>query len=384
MTWPIAQLGSICQTTSGGTPSRAHEEYFDGSISWVKSGDLTDGYVFSCEEKITELGLKKSSAKLFPKDTVLIAMYGATVGKLGILGMEAATNQAICGITVPPELDRVFLFYFLLSQKKSLIEISTGGAQPNISQKILRNLYVPIPEIQEQRRIADILTRAESIVRLRREALKKTQEIIPALFLEMFGDPATNPKGFEIRRLSEIGTLDRGKSKHRPRDAAELYGGPYPFIQTGEVANSGGVIRKWIKTYSEAGLAQSRLWPKGTLCITIAANIAETGVLDFDACFPDSVVGFIPGPLATTGYVQTWLDFLQPTLEALAPQLAQKNINLAILRELPIPLPPLDRQVEYVRRVEQIRSIQSQATRALATAEAAFQALLHRAFAGEL
>jgi type I restriction enzyme S subunit len=134
----------------------------------------------------------------------------------------------------------------------------------------------------------------------------------------------------------------------------------YPFIQIGEIANSGGRITGYKATYSELGLAQSKLWPRGTLCITIAANIAKTGVLEFDACFPDSVVGFLPGTRVQTEFVQAWLAFLQPTLEANAPQAAQKNINLAILRELPVPVPPMPLQESFEQRCAQVFSIQSQ------------------------
>ena len=95
------------------------------------------------------------------------------------------------------------------------------------------------------------------------------------------------------QRWPQLGELNRGKSKHRPRNALHLYGGPYPFVQTGDIKNATGVIREYKQTYSEEGLKQSRLWPKGTLCITIAANIADTALLGFDACFPDSIVGFI-------------------------------------------------------------------------------------------
>ena len=112
-------------------------------------------------------------------------------------------------------------------------------------------------------------------------------------------DNAANPTyGAEwpIQKISSLGEFDRGKSKHRPRDAAHLYGGSYPFIQTGDVTNSDGRITSFRQTYSEAGLAQSRLWPVGTLAITIAANIAETALLTFPACFPDSVVGFTADP----------------------------------------------------------------------------------------
>ena len=126
------------------------------------------------------------------------------------------------------------------------------------------------------------------------------EDFLRSAFLEMFGDPVTNPKGWPLIKFSEIGELDRGKSQHRPRNAPELLGGPYPLIQTGDVANSGGYIRSYKSTYSEIGLKQSRMWPKGTLCITIAANIAKTGILTFDACFPDSVVGFSPNKKTNT------------------------------------------------------------------------------------
>ncbi len=236
------------------------------------------------------------------------------------------------------------------------------------------------PPIAEQRRIVDLLARAEGIVRLRREAQEKAAELIPAIFIDMFGNPATNPKQWPVRRFGDVGSLDRGKSRHRPRDASVLYGGPYPFIQTGDVANSGGRIRTYTAAYSAVGLAQSKLWKAGTLCITIAANIAKTGVLEFDACFPDSVVGFIPGDLVLVEFVQAWLDFLQPMLEANAPQAAQKNINLEILRALPIPVPSIGLQRAFVDRVERVLSISRQQAAALNKATATFDTLLSRAF----
>lgn len=236
------------------------------------------------------------------------------------------------------------------------------------------------PPIAEQRRIVDLLARAEGIVRLRREAQEKAAELIPAIFIDMFGNPATNPKQWPVRRFGDVGSLDRGKSRHRPRDASVLYGGPYPFIQTGDVANSGGRIRTYTAAYSAVGLAQSKLWKAGTLCITIAANIAKTGVLEFDACFPDSVVGFIPGDLVLVEFVQAWLGFLQPMLEANAPQAAQKNINLEILRALPIPVPSIGLQRAFVDRVERVLSISRQQAAALNKATATFDTLLSRAF----
>lgn len=145
--------------------------------------------------------------------------------------------------------------------------------------------------------------------------------------------------------LAEIGTLQRGRSRHRPRYAFHLYGGAYPFIQTGEVREARKYIRKYEKTYSEAGLAQSRLWPKGTLCITIAANIAELAILTFDACFPDSVLGFTPDNDKTDlDFVYYTLTHFQRELKHAGEGSVQDNINLATFEGIKFPIPPLPAQ----------------------------------------
>src|SRR5208337_768321 len=181
-----------------------------------------------------------------------------------------------------------------------------------------------------------------------------------------------------------VGTLDRGRSQHRPRDESSLFGGPYPFIQTGDVANSAGHITTFTQTYSQRGLAQSRLWPSGTLCITIAANIARTGILTFDACFPDSVVGFIPGSRVAIEYVQSWLRTIQKSLEDNAPQAAQKNINLKTLRELVLIVPPMELQRTFAARVAEIHMMEAAQADSRQRLNDLFQSLLHRAFQGEL
>ena len=148
-------------------------------------------------------------------------------------------------------------------------------------------------------------------------------------------------------KLSALGTFERGKSKHRPRDAAHLYGGPYPFIQTGDVTAAGGRITSYRQSYSEAGLAQSRLWPSGTLAITIAANIAETALLTFPACFPDSVVGFAAdGEKADVRFIEYLLRAMRERVQQRAYGSVQENINLEVLRDLKFPVPPLRLQVE--------------------------------------
>ena len=161
--------------------------------------------------------------------------------------------------------------------------------------------------------------------------------------------PMAGSSGNEGREvaLSDIGTIDRGRSRHRPRNAPELYGGPYPFIQTGDIKSSGGRIVSHTQTYSELGLSQSRLWPAGTMAITIAANIAETAILTYPACFPDSVVGFIGDQSkCDTRFVEYNFRQLRNKIqhENVGTGSAQDNINLQTLGDLRFPLPPLAEQ----------------------------------------
>ena len=196
------------------------------------------------------------------------------------------------------------------------------------------------------------------------------------------------PEGWCWATFSQLGELDRGKSKHRPRNAAHLYGGPYPFVQTGDVKAAGTFLHDYEQTYSAAGLKQSKLWPTGTLCITIAANIGESTILGIDACFPDSVVGFVPSSPISTRFIQLQLQAARRRIEAMAPATAQKNINLEVLYRVPIALAPESEQKRVVDEFDSIGSLEEQAglacTTGLARAMKLRQSTLKRAFEGKL
>ncbi|MEO7129417.1 MAG: restriction endonuclease subunit S [Rhodoferax sp.] len=197
------------------------------------------------------------------------------------------------------------------------------------------------------------------------------------------------PTGWVWATLSQVGWLDRGRSKHRPRNAPHLYGGSYPFVQTGDIREADTFIREASATYSEAGLAQSRLWPVDTVVITIAANIGKTAMLAMEACFPDSVVGFLPAADGVSiRFVEYFMRTAQQKLESEAPATAQKNINLEILERLCLPLPSMDEQLEIVRVVsDALDSAREQdVAMELALKQSAAQRknILKAAFAGQL
>lgn len=178
VSWEVKKISQVASTMSGGTPNRKKSEYYNGDIPWVKTGELIHKYLNNSEEKITELGLNNSSAKLMPVGTVLIAMYGATVGKSTILGISASTNQACCGIIPNKDyLNNEYLYYRLQYWKDKLISMATGAAQPNISQQLIKELLIPLPNLSEQEKIVDILNIQDEKIANEKANLDSLKEI---------------------------------------------------------------------------------------------------------------------------------------------------------------------------------------------------------------
>ncbi|WP_162150334.1 restriction endonuclease subunit S [Asticcacaulis sp. AC460] len=202
-------IEEFCLTGSGGTPSRSNDEFYGGNIPWVKSGELREKVVVETEEAITEEALAKSSAKLVPAGAILLAMYGATVGRLALLGIDAATNQAVCNIRPDHKVaDTAYVYRALEAKVPELIAMATGGAQPNISQDKIRKLKIPLPPLDEQKRIAAILDKADQLRQKRRQAIALLDSLTQSIFLEMFGDPIANPYGWPAKPLDECILID--------------------------------------------------------------------------------------------------------------------------------------------------------------------------------
>ena len=278
-----------------------------------------------------------------------------------------------------------FIYYYLSGNIWILEEGFKGAGLRHISKGYINNIDIPELSFEDQKRIVKILDEADTLRQKRKQAIEFLDDYLKSVFLEMFGEPVKNPKSWEKQKFEKLGTLDRGKSKHRPRNAPELLGGEHPLIQTGDVANAGIYIEKYTSTYSDIGLKQSKKWPKGTLCITIAANIAKTGILKFDACFPDSVVGFVADTNKTNSkFIHFWMSFFQKILEDNAPESAQKNINLKILRELDVINPPLNLQNKFADIVAKTESLKQKMIIQSEELENQFQALMQKAFKGTL
>ncbi|WP_071592105.1 restriction endonuclease subunit S [Baaleninema simplex] len=283
-----------------------------------------------------------------------------------------------------------FIFYLL--KNLNLNRFASGSGVPTLNRNIVHKELVKVPcSLSEQKQIVAILDEAfEGIDR----AIANTEKNLANAreLFESYLNAIFTQKGDDWieKTLKEVSTqFGRGKSKHRPRNDKKLYGGQYPFIQTGDIRKSNHIISEYSQTYNEVGLAQSKLWPKGTVCITIAANIAETGVLDFNACVPDSIICLVVDDCqANNMFVEYMLQAFKVVLQKKRKGSAQDNINMGTFKNQLFPFPDIELQKSLVSRLDALseatQRLESIYQRKLEALQELKQSILHKAFTGEL
>ena len=352
--WEIKKLGEVATFKGGGTPSKAIERYYTGNIPWASVRDMKDFRLSETEFHITNEAVENSATNILPKGTIIISTH-VGLGKICIIMQDTAINQDLKGVFLSDEIHKFYFSYWYQSISQHIIDNGKGATVKGVTMQFINSLPIPVPPLSEQTHIVAELDLLNDIIDKKRQQLKELDALSQSIFYDMFGDPVTNERGWKTKPLGSVGVFARGISKHRPRNAPELLGGTTPLIQTGDVANAGMYIRKYNSTYSDLGVQQSKIWKAGTLCITIAATIGKCAILSFDACFPDSVVGYtIDSSKVNNEYIYFLFQWLQSILEENAPAVAQKNINLKILNSLIAPVPPLALQQQFASRITAI------------------------------
>ena len=359
---------------------------FDGNKAYISTGAVDIDHIDSNQIEIVNYDTKPSRANLITDDKSILFAKMQGTKKVLLIDQELKENVYSTGFfSVAPKeniLNKKCLYHLLgsktfLNQKD---KYCSGATQKAITLEGLNKIEINIPKFEEQNQIAEKLDIVKQNLDYYYNTLNKYDDLVKARFVEMFGDPVSNSRALPKATLPELGEFGRGVSKHRPRNDPKLLGGAYPLIQTGDVAASDLYIKNYISTYSELGLLQSKMWCKGTLCITIAANIAKTAILDFDACFPDSVVGFIANEKTNNIYIHYWFSFFQDILEAQAPESAQKNINLKILSELKVICPPKKEQEQFSEFVKQVDKSKLAVQKSLEKTQQLFDSLMQEYF----
>lgn len=376
--WEMVRLGDVATYVNGFAFKPA--DWSNKGIPIIRIQNLTG------TSDVVNYYDKKYSTKYEINNGDVLISWSASLGVYEWKKGKALLNQHIFKVVFDKlVLDKRFFVFVIAEKLREMSSLVHGSTMKHITKKYFDRIEIQLPPLESQKKIATALDSANALIEKRKEQIEKLDFLIKSQFIEMFGDPVTNPKGWYEEKLCGLGYLNRGVSKHRPRNDSKLLGGIYPLIQTGDVTSAGLYIKDYRDTYTEIGLAQSKLWEKGTLCITIAANIAKTGILVFDACFPDSVVGFLANSNKTNNiFVLYWFKFFQKILENQAPESAQKNINLKILRELEIICPPLYLQTQFAEFVEKVEAQKTLLQKSLADMEQNYQSLLQKCFKGEI
>ena len=335
----------------------------------------------------------RSSTFKFSSEHVLYGRLRPYLNKVMLPNFTGHCSTEIFPLKPNPILTREFLYYWLLQDAtvEKISATSTGTRMPRANMNTVLGFEFPLPPLDEQQRIVGILDEAfeasDTAKANAEKNLRNARDIFESHLQSVF---TRRGKGWKMKTLGEIAAVfGRGRSMYRPRNEKKLYGGKYPFIQTGDIRNANHLITAYSQTYNEVGLAQSKLWPKGTICITIAANIAETGILDFDACFPDSVIGIVANPKeADVDFLEYLLQSFKTRLQTKGKGSAQANINMGTFENERFPFPSVPEQRQIVAQLDALRSetqrLVSLYQRKLAALEELKKSLLHQAFTGQL
>lgn len=396
MKWPLVKISDFCQTGSGGTPSREVLEFYQGDIPWIKSGDLRENVVTSATEFISDEAIQKSSAKIVPCGAILVAMYGATVGRMALLGIDAATNQAVCNVVPDPsKAVTKYVYYALLSKVPDFLRSAIGGAQPNISQGLIRATEIPLPPLPEQKRITAILDKADAIRRKRKHAIQLADDFLRAVFLDMFGDPATNPKGFKIRRLMEFYVDGKTGTKCGPFGSAlkkeEYTNSGIPVWGMDNITLSGEFIdtpSQWVSEEKYRDLKSYSLRP-GDVIISRAGTVGKMGVVRSASEYSLISTNLIRvrfGDLLLPEYFVSLMTYCKGRVGRLkvGPDGAFTHMNVGVLDNLELPYPPIQLQKKYLDIKRKVIEVLGKEGKSHKNLGYTFDSLSHKEFSGEL
>jgi type I restriction enzyme S subunit len=387
--WQTKKLGEVCKTSAGGTPLKSHKEYYEGgNIPWLMSGEVSQGDIYESIHFITENGLKNSSAKLFPENSVLIAMYGATAGQVGILKFSATTNQAVCGILPNQNYLPKFLFYFFLSKKDELVSQATGNAQPNISQEKIKNTQVPVLNILEQRRIVAVLDEVFLATSMAKENAEKNLKNSRALFESYLQDIFANPKGdWEEKSLGEV--CDTGAGGTPLKSHKDYYeDGNIPWLRSGEVCQKDILESELFITEKGLKNSSARMFPKNTVLVAMyGATAGQTGILRFESSTNQAVCGILPNKNFIPEYLYYYFTAKKQDLVKQAVGGAQPNISQIKIKNTLIPILDLPEQKAIVARLDALsgetKKLEEIYCQKIADVEELKKSVLKSAFAGK-
>lgn len=379
------KISDFSQVITGGTPSTSKKEYWEnGSIPWLNSGELNQNIIETCENKITELGLQNSSSRIMPPDTVLIALTGTTTGVVGYLTFEACANQSVTGILPSSKHHPKYLYYYLKSIRSKILEESYGGAQKHISQGYVKDLEIPLPPLETQKRIAEILDAADALRQKDQELLKKYDELAQAIFIDMFGDISSNSKNLLKIKLGELGKWQSGGTP--PRNKPEYFSGNIPWLSSGELNEMYISDSKEHITETAIKESSTRIIEEGSLLLGMydTAALKSTITTKKMSCNQAIAYSKLDNKMVNTVYVYSIIQIGKEEYKKLQRGVRQKNLNLSIIKNLEILLPEIKEQNKFADLIATIERQKTSVLNSFIQSEALFNSYIHKAFNGKI
>lgn len=361
--WEVKELEEICDTSSGGTPSRSNTNFFHGDIKWFTTTELKDCFLYDSIEHISKSAINSSSAKLYPENTLLMAMYGATIGRLGVLKNVAATNQACCAI-FPKTTDVMYLFYYLLFKRDEIVAFGSGAGQPNISQNIVRKLLITLPPLVEQQRIAKALSDVDALISTTEKLIQKKKDVKQGTMQNLltgkkrlpgFGSQTKSPS----YKQTELGPIPEDWEVKSIKDFAKVYDGTHqtphyvdvgiPFYSVENVTANDFEHTKLISEKEHRFLTSKVKIEKGDILMTRIGSIGDCKYVDWEpkASFYVSLALIKCDTSVDARFISYYSNSLQfkkeLELRSLITAIPQK-INLGPISEIILILPPKDEQ----------------------------------------
>ncbi|RPE28332.1 type I restriction enzyme S subunit [Acinetobacter sp. BIGb0102] len=352
------KLGECAEIHSGSTPRTNNPDFWDGDITWVTPKDLSklkSKFISKTESKITQLGFNSCSTKLLPKNSVLFSSR-APIGHVAINTIPMCTNQGFKSFVPKADLlDSQYLYYWLKANKEYLQDLGVGATFKEISKTVIANVEIPLPPLAEQRRIASILDQADVLRQKRQQTIEKLDQLLQATFIDMFGDPVSNPKGWDKEKMDTLMTIVRGGS---PRPIENFLGGTYPWIKIGDATKGDDLfITKTKEAITEEGLHKTRLLPEGSVIFAnCGVSLGFARILKIQGCIHDGWLAFqdIREDKIHKLFLLKALNSITQYFRDTAPDGTQPNLNTAIMKNFELIIPPMDLQLKFIAIVESI------------------------------
>ena len=382
----IKTLGELCNIVSGGTPLRSKQEYWNnGTIPWIKIGDMKGKYINSADECITQAGLDSSSAKMLPKGTILYTIF-ATLGEVGILEINASTNQAIAGLTIKDnsQILSEYLYYYLKSKKGYVKTIGRGVAQSNINMSILKSFQVPLPTSLKQKEIVDILDKITNIIKYRQQELQMLENLIKARFVEMFGLVRNNVYGYKIKMLQDVCEPIKDGTHQTPTYVNDAQHG-FKFLSSKDVT-SGKINWSKIK-YIPSDLHEelyAKIKPKrGDILLAKNGTTGVAAVVETDEIFDIYVSLALLRPIDMNS-IYLWAAVnsadTKHQFDSSLKGIGVPNLHLGDIKKTKIIVPPLELQSQFADFVTQIDKSKATVQKALDETQLLFDSLMQKYF----